>query len=171
MILFLGGVTRHARRRLHVLRPYSPRGPATGQARSPSPKSIYAHRKSADSDQRRHDINTEVGSSEVTCRSWIYLTRKGNVRSCPPQDGQEVKSPVTKLAARVRSPLLHPTGRFRFRRNRESHCCIPRLIGWPRKKPVAHTEGNNIVEFAPSVAEADAILAKFGYAERELAAA
>jgi len=33
-------------------------------------------------------------------------------------------------------------------------------------------ENNNIVEFAPSLAEADAILARFGYAEaRELAAA
>jgi hypothetical protein len=46
------------------------------------------------------------------------------------------------------------------------------LIGWPLKKPVTQTEGNNNVEFAPSVAEADAILAKFGYTEtRELAAA
>jgi len=46
------------------------------------------------------------------------------------------------------------------------------LIGWPPKKPLKQTEGNNIVEFAPSVAEADATLAKFGYTEsRELAAA
>jgi predicted ester cyclase len=44
------------------------------------------------------------------------------------------------------------------------------LIGWPLKKPLTIPNGN--FEFAPSVAEADAILAKFGFAARnELAAA
>jgi hypothetical protein len=44
------------------------------------------------------------------------------------------------------------------------------LVGWHLKKPPKVPNGN--LEFAPSVAEADAILAKFGYAERnELAAA
>ena len=68
--------------------------------------------------------------------------------------------------------IRQTTGRFWFRRNHESRCCNRRLIGWPPKKPLKQTEGNNIVEFAPSVAEADATLAKFGYTEsRELAAA
>lgn len=44
------------------------------------------------------------------------------------------------------------------------------LIGWLVKKPITNPNGNT--EFAPSVAEADAILARFGYSEaRELAAA
>lgn len=45
---------------------------------------------------------------------------------------------------------------------------MQRLISWPLKKLIESL----IAENAPSVAEADAILAKFGYAEqRELAAA
>lgn len=45
---------------------------------------------------------------------------------------------------------------------------MPRMIRWPRKSPGQTSTGNDIVpDFAPSVAEADAILAQFGYVERE----
>jgi len=38
---------------------------------------------------------------------------------------------------------------------------MQRLVGWPLKKPPTKLEANdNIVDFAPSLEEADAILAK-----------
>lgn len=62
-----------------------------------------------------------------------------------------------------------PKGRFWFRQNTRPVSCKSGLIGWPGKKPITRPKGN--FNLAPSVAEADAILAKFGYVERELAAA
>jgi hypothetical protein len=44
------------------------------------------------------------------------------------------------------------------------------LTGWPRKKPVKKTNADSN-EFAPSLEEADAILARHGFVEREKAAA
>ena len=43
---------------------------------------------------------------------------------------------------------------------------------WPRKTPAAKSNANaNDMGLAPSVAEADAILARFGYVERDAAVA
>ncbi len=41
--------------------------------------------------------------------------------------------------------------------------------GWPLKTPIKNTHANDNIdmEMAPSVAEADEILAKFGYVEEE----
>jgi len=42
--------------------------------------------------------------------------------------------------------------------------------GWPLKTPIENTYANSNIdmEFAPSLAEADEILAKFGFVEEEL---
>lgn len=52
---------------------------------------------------------------------------------------------------------------------------MPGLIGWPSKKPITKSNANaDDIGLAPSVEEADAILAALGYeapAEAELAVA